>query len=97
MNFGTVIGTIWATQRHPTTERLSLRIVRPEDAEGNDAGDPLVAVDTMSAGVGERVFYVTAREAVIAIAGVEEAPIDAAIVGIVEGIESVGSRSWGRP
>ncbi len=87
MNFGTVVGTLWATQRHETTERLSLRIVRPEDAEGNTVGDPIVAVDTMSAGVGERVFYVTAREAVLAIPDVEEAPIDATIVGLVEGIE----------
>ena len=45
MNFGTVVGTLWATQRHPTTERLSLRIVQPEDAKGRSIGDPLIAVE----------------------------------------------------
>lgn len=87
MNFGTVVGTIWATQRHETTAGLSLRLVRPETADGTPAGDPLVAVDTMGAGVGERVFYVTAREAVLALPNVDETPVDAAIVGLVEGVE----------
>ena len=45
--------------------------------------------DAVGAGEGERVFYVTAREAVIGLPDVEEAPIDATIVGIVEGIEEV--------
>ncbi|MCA8961343.1 MAG: EutN/CcmL family microcompartment protein [Planctomycetes bacterium] len=87
MNFGTVIGTIWATRRHPSTEGLSLRLVRPEDAAGNVVAPPLVAVDTMGAGVGERVFYVTAREAVLALPDVDESPVDAAIVGIIEGVQ----------
>ena len=39
---------------------------------------------TVGAGPGERIFFVTASEAVIAIEEVEEAPIDAAIVGIIE-------------
>ncbi len=87
MNLATVIGTIWATQRHPSTEGLTLRIIAPEDALGNSIDDPLIAVDTVGCGPGERVFYVTAREAVIPLP-MAEAPVDASIVGIVEGIES---------
>ena len=49
--------------------------------------EPIVAVDTMGAGVGERVFYITAREAALAVPGREEVVVDAAIVGIVERIE----------
>ena len=45
------------------------------------------AVDTVGAGPGERVFYVTAREAAIALPDRADSPVDAAIVGIVEGIE----------
>ena len=86
MNLATVIGTIWATRRHPSTKRLTLQILRPEDAAGNPIEEPIVAVDTMGTCPGERVFYVTAREAVIPLA-VDEAPVDATIVGIVEGIE----------
>ena len=86
MNLGTVIGTIWATRRHPTTEGLTLQLVQPEDAAGRPVAEPLVAVDTVGAGPGERVFYVTAAEAVIPLP-VKEAPVDASIIGIVEGIE----------
>lgn len=87
MNLGTVIGTIWATRKHPSMERLPLQILRPESANGTPFDGPIIAVDTVGAGPGERVFYVTAREAVLAIPDCEEAPVDAAIIGIVEGIE----------
>ncbi len=87
MNLGTVIGTIWATRRHPNTEGLTLQLIRPESADGTPFDEPIVAVDTMGAGVGERVFYITAREAALAVPGREEVVVDAAIVGIVERIE----------
>lgn len=85
MHLATVIGTVWATARHPSLGAASLRILQPEDATGRSVGAPIVAVDTMGAGVGERVFFVTAREAVLAMR-IPEAPVDASIVGIVEGV-----------
>lgn len=87
MNLGTVIGTIWATRKHPELEGLTLQLLRPEAADGTAYEKPIIAVDTVGAGPGERVFFVTAREAAIALPEVAEAPVDAAIVGIVEGIE----------
>ena len=87
MNLGTVVGTVWATRKHPALEGSTLQWVRPEGASGTPFDKPIVAVDTVGAGPGERVFYVTAKEAVLAMIGVEEAPVDAAIVGIVEGIQ----------
>ncbi|MFQ5655411.1 MAG: EutN/CcmL family microcompartment protein [Planctomycetota bacterium] len=86
MNLATVIGTIWATRRHPTTTGLTLQLIRPEDAAGNPIDRPIAAADSVGAGPGERVFYVTAREATIPLPP-SETPIDATIVGIVEGIE----------
>ena len=86
MNLATVIGTIWSTRREAHTAGLSLRIIQPQDAEGRALERPIVAVDAVGCGVGERVFYVSAREAVLAL-NIPEVPIDASIVGIVEGIE----------
>jgi ethanolamine utilization protein EutN len=48
-------------------------------------GEPLVAVDTVGAGPGEIIFYITASEAVIPLP-VDFAPVDASIVGIVDTI-----------
>ncbi len=91
MNLATVVGTIWSTRHHPGVDRLTLQLIRPEAADGTPFDGTLVAVDTVGAGSGERVFYVTAREAVLAIPDRAEAPVDAAIVGIVEGIYLEGN------
>ncbi len=48
-------------------------------------GDPIIAFDTVGAGPGEIIFYITASEAVIPL-DVDMAPVDASIVGIVDTI-----------
>lgn len=86
MFFGRVIGTIWATRKDESLKSFKLQIVEPIDAHRQSAGDPIVAVDTIGAGPGETVFYITAREATIPLP-VEFAPVDASIVGIVDRID----------
>jgi ethanolamine utilization protein EutN len=86
MFFGKVIGTIWATRKTESMHAYKLQIVQPIDAGRHAAGDPIVAVDTVGAGPGETVFYVTSREATIPLP-VEFSPVDASIVGIVDRID----------
>mgnify|MGYP002527023955 FL=1 len=54
--------------------------------EGQDTGRPLVAIDAVGAGAGERVFYVTGREASFAFIP-DHVPTDASIVGIVDRVD----------
>ena len=86
MYFAKVIGTVWATRKDPSLLSFKLQIIQPLDASREASGDPIVAVDTVGAGPGETVFYVTAREATIPLP-VEMAPVDASIVGIVDRID----------
>ncbi|HUN66404.1 MAG TPA: EutN/CcmL family microcompartment protein [Bacteroidota bacterium] len=86
MFFGRVIGTIWATRKDEAMRSYKLQIVQPIDGNRRPAGDPIVAVDTVGAGPGETVLYITAREATIPLP-VEFAPVDASIVGIVDRID----------
>jgi len=86
MFFGKVIGTIWATRKEESLQGFKLQFVQPLDAKRKAVGSPIVAVDTVGAGPGETVFYITAREAVIPLP-VEMAPVDASIVGIVDRID----------
>jgi microcompartment protein CcmK/EutM len=58
-------------------------MVQPLNASGEAAGRPLVAVDSVGAGVGEDVFFVRGKEASFPFYPVE-APVDAGIVGIVD-------------
>lgn len=86
MNLARVIGTIWAIQKDPNLEGLKMQIIQPISVKEKKLGSPIIAVDTVGAGVGETVYYVTAYEAVIPL---EKKPAlsDASIVGIVDRIE----------
>ena len=86
MNLAKVIGTIWATQKHHNLEGKKLQIIQPLDCEFRKMGGPIIAVDTVGAGQGEYVYYVTAREAALPL---DKAltPTDASIVGIVDRVD----------
>jgi ethanolamine utilization protein EutN len=86
MFFAKVIGTVWATRKDENLKGFKLQFIQPINANRENIGAPLVAVDTVGAGPGETVFYITAREAVIPLP-VEMAPVDASIVGIVDRID----------
>ena len=63
---------------------IEIQILQPLDAEKKAVGIPIACIDTVGAGPGEVVFYVTAYEAVIPYSMTELVPIDASIIGIVE-------------
>ncbi len=88
MNLARVIGNVWATRKDANFEGAKLLVLQPVNDALQASAAPLVAVDTVGAGVGETVFYVTAREAVLAYKRDLDhlTPCDAAIVGIVESI-----------
>ena len=87
MNLAKVVGNVWATRKDENFTGATMLLVQPVDDAMIPQGQPLAAVDTVGAGVGELVFYITAREALAAMKGDLNhlTPCDAAIVGIVEG------------
>lgn len=53
---GTVVGTAISTVKHSSMERQKLLVIQPQMADGQTAdGDPVVAIDSVGAGVGQRV------------------------------------------
>ena len=83
MQLARVIGDIVASQKDSNFEGTTLLLVQPIGADGQDVGRPLVAVDSVGAGVGETVFFVRGKEASFPFHPVE-VPTDAGIVGIVD-------------
>lgn len=83
MQMARVIGDVVATYKDPAFESTRLMLVQPINADGSNAGRPLVAVDSVGAGVGETVFFVRGREASFPFHPIEM-PTDAGIVGIVD-------------
>ena len=81
-----VIGTVVATRKDERLVSQKLLLAQPLDAKGEPQGSHLVAVDTVDAGVGETVLIVSGSSARMA-EGLKDAPVDAAIVGIVDAVE----------
>jgi microcompartment protein CcmK/EutM len=84
---GKVIGKVWATKKYEAVRNFKFMLVQPINAENVSTGSPIIAVDTVGAGPGETIIYITASEAVIPLP-VESAPVNASIVGIVDSINT---------
>ena len=85
-----VIGTVVSTQKHPKFEGGKLLLVQPIDPDGTSRGNPLLAVDSVGAGVHETVLVVIEGRAAGDAVGQKLAPVDSAIIGIVDSIEVTG-------
>ena len=87
MQLARVVGTVVATQKHRTFEGAKLLLVQPLTEDGGARGVPLLAIDSVGAGVGERVLLVVEGRAACDALGRKASPVDAAIIGIVDHVE----------
>lgn len=85
-----VVGTVVATRKDEKLVGAKLLLVRTVDpSSGKEEGGYLVAVDTVDAGLRDRVLVVSGSSARMA-AGQKDCPVDAAIVGVVDTVEVAG-------
>ena len=84
MKVAKVIGNIWSTRKDEKLRSYKLLIVQPINLlTGAKEAAPIIAADTIGAGVGETVIYVGGSSARSA-AGDMSVPVDATVVGIVD-------------
>jgi microcompartment protein CcmK/EutM len=83
MQLARVIGDVVMTRKDGNLEGITLLIVQPLAPDRTPVGRPIVAVDSVGAGVGEEVFFVRGKEASFPFHPAEP-PVDAGIVGIVD-------------
>ena len=76
-----VVDNIWSTRKTDLLNGYKLMLV--EVIGGRDEGQRVVAVDTVGAGVGERVLVALGSSA-RRMAGDDAIPTDAAVVGIID-------------
>jgi microcompartment protein CcmK/EutM len=84
---GRIIGDVVATQKAPSHEGRKILVVQPLNLDGSDRGEPVLALDAVSAGVGERVLLVTEGYSAMTAVGRPNSPIDAAVIGIIDSID----------
>ncbi len=89
MIIGRVVGETVATQKHPSHEGLKLLIVAPADPRGEPLEDtaPFLAVDSVDAGVGDKVLLATDGWAAMTAIDRLGSPIDAAVVGVIDHVD----------
>lgn len=92
MYLGVVTGHVVATVKTEGLTGHKLLWVQPIAEDGSPNGIAHAAVDTVQAGIGDRVFLVGSREAALALSPSFVA-VDAAIVGIVDGVEVAAQAS----
>ena len=87
MQIARVVGTVVATQKNAKLEGTKLLLVQPEDVNGAPRGAAVLAIDSVDAGIGDRVLLVQDGKAAIQALGRGVAAVDAAVVGVIDAVE----------
>jgi ethanolamine utilization protein EutN len=86
MQLGRVIGTVVSTQKHRKLDAAKLLLVQPLGLDDAPKGVPVLTIDSVGAGIGEKVLVVIEGKAAGAALRRSAAPVDAAIIGIVDSV-----------
>ena len=83
MQLARVIGTVVATVKNDSLAGRKLLVIQSLNARLEPQGSPLVAVDSVGAGVGELVFWCRGKEASFPFKR-EDTPTDCTVIAIVD-------------
>jgi ethanolamine utilization protein EutN len=89
MLIGRVIGDVVATQKAPSHEGQKILVVQPLNLDGSERGDPVLALDAVDAGFGERVLLATEGFSAMTAVGRPNSPIDMAVVGVIDSVDLI--------
>lgn len=87
-----VIGQVIATQKEPSHEGKKILLVQALNLQNEVTGEPFVALDAVDAGIGDRVLAIQEGFSAMTAVGHTDAPIDAAIIGVVDAVELVEAK-----
>ena len=84
MKYARIVGRMFNSQQVETLNAKKLLLIQPLSwTDGAKRGDVVVAADACGSGSSEFVYWVASREAAVAFEDLP--PVDAAVIGIVEG------------
>ncbi|MFQ5411890.1 MAG: EutN/CcmL family microcompartment protein [Phycisphaerae bacterium] len=89
MILGIVRGSIYSTINHPFYDGRRLLVADRTDGDWVPTGKYLIAIDTVDAGVGDRVLILDEGNGARQVLGDPKGPVRSVIVGIVDAIEQV--------
>lgn len=92
MFIGKVVGSVWATVKHPSLVGAKLLLVRKFDTELNElSGNPQMAVDKfICAGIGDTVLVIDEGSSARQILDDNSAPVRTLIIGVLDSVTIQG-------
>jgi ethanolamine utilization protein EutN len=87
MQIGQVVGTVVSTQKNKKLEGAKLLLVQPMTLDDQPRGAAVLAIDSVGAGIGEKVLLVMEGKAAGDALRKKAAAVDAAIIGIVDTVD----------
>jgi ethanolamine utilization protein EutN len=84
-----VVGNVVASQKNAKLEGVKLLLVQPLDLAGEPRGGTVLAIDSVEAGVGDRVLLVQDGKAAQQALDRGTAAVDAAVIGVVDAMDLV--------
>jgi len=85
-----VIGAVVSTQKNVQFEGHKLLVVQPVGLEGQPVGTSMIAIDIVDAGEGDLVIVNKEGGAARILLENEKIPVQAVIVGVVDGMDVDG-------
>lgn len=82
-----VLGNVVSTQKNRKLEGSKLLLVQPLDLDGAPRGATVIAIDSVDAGVGDRVLLVLDGKAAMAALDRGLAAVDAAVIGVIDDVD----------
>jgi ethanolamine utilization protein EutN len=90
-----VLGEVVATIKHPHLAAAKLLRIAPEPTPGRPPLPEAIAVDTVDAGVGDRVLVADEGNTAAQVLGLPRGPVRTVVVGVVDAVESSGAGERG--
>jgi microcompartment protein CcmK/EutM len=87
VTIGRVVGNVVSTHKNAKLEGAKLMLVQPLDLAGAAKGAPLMAIDGVDAGIGDRVLLIQDGRSAQLVLGKGAAAVDTAIIGVVDAVE----------
>jgi ethanolamine utilization protein EutN len=95
MIIGRIVSQLHSTHKNQAFHGAKLLLVQPLDLDDNASGEVILAVDAVDAGEGDRVLVVQEGWSANYLLGTTNAPVEAAVIGVVDRIDLVSTGSGG--
>jgi ethanolamine utilization protein EutN len=84
MQIGAVVGQAVCTVKHPTMQGWKLLVVQLLTVAGTEDGEPILAIDSLGAGVGHRVLVSNDGAGARQLVGHKDSPVRWMVMGICD-------------